>query len=336
MIDKDKFSSALKEQFLAYLDYCESYLAQLSYNRRVSQLYSFDQFLVGSQYAFNEPINESLVNEWIKGFNGSADQTIMTYVNSLRQFLRFTEKTTDIPVYIPPLRKVNDDYVPYIFSDSEMSAIYSIVDNFIPGPTNTLTYITIEYPLIIRLLASCGFRISELITMQRKDVDFNECTFLMINTKGERQRRVPLTEKMMSMVKTYCKAIHVPNKLDAYLFPRHDFSEPLTRGDIGSRFRDTLVQAGIRKPGNTNHKRGPCLHCLRHRFVLLAIKQLLKADIRLEDTIPYLSIFLGHDDLTETEKYLKFYADLFPEELEKFFGSSDGMYPDSDIWDDWM
>ena len=33
---------------------------------------------------------------------------------------------------------------------------------------------------------------------------------------------------------------------------------------------------------------------------------------------PYLSIYLGHDSLKETEKYLKFSSEMFPDAMELF------------------
>jgi integrase len=70
------------------------------------------------------------------------------------------------------------------------------------------------------------------------------------------------------------------------------------------------------------------MHCLRHRFVFKAFRQLESLGIRVDDAVPFLSVYLGHYDLSETEKYMKFSATLFPEELEKFDSFSEGFFPD--------
>ena len=49
----------------------------------------------------------------------------------------------------------------------------------------------------------------------------------------------------------------------------------------------------------------------------LLLRQKGLADI-IDDAIPYLSIYLGHDSLDETSKYLKFSSELFPEAVENF------------------
>ena len=43
-----------------------------------------------------------------------------------------------------------------------------------------------------------------------------------------------------------------------------------------------------------------------------------KAELHIDDAIPYLSIYLGHDSLDETSKYLKFSSELFTEAVENF------------------
>lgn len=336
MISTEDFISDLKEELLLHLEYCSGYLSESSYIRRISQLYNFDQYLVERLYSKPNAIDYEIVHSWIKRFENMADQTVMTYVNALRKFLIFLSKISNISVYVPPTHKCDDSYIPYIFTDEEMARIYEIIDNYVPGITNTLPFIQIEYPLIIRLLDSNGFRLNELITSKRKDINLSTGVFSMLNTKNERQRFVPITDAMNIMIQQYCERIKIINKPDAYLFPRRDITEPLLRADISSRFRDTLIAAQIRTPGTNSHQRGPCVHCLRHRFTFRSVKQLMAAGIHMEDSIPYLSIYLGHSSLNETEKYLKFVAEWFPDEIKKFDDFSDSIFPDLDIWNDWM
>lgn len=48
----------------------------------------------------------------------------------------------------------------------------------------------------------------------------------------------------------------------------------------------------------------------------------------MDDSIPFLSIYMGHCDLTETEKYLKFSSDMFPENTELFEAYTEGIFPE--------
>lgn len=65
-----------------------------------------------------------------------------------------------------------------------------------------------------------------------------------------------------------------------------------------------------------------CYYRLSQHFRFRAggagIKQIEEAGIIQNDAIPYLSIYLGHDSLNETEKYLKFSSEAFPEDMDLF------------------
>ena len=69
------------------------------------------------------------------------------------------------------------------------------------------------------------------------------------------------------------------------------------------------------------------MHCLRHRFVFKSFRQFEEEDFRVDDAVPILSVYLGHYDLTETEKYMKFSAQLFQEEMGRFEFFSDELFP---------
>ncbi len=336
MVEELHFKSAMHETIVFHLKQCKEYLDTESYKRRISQLKDWDNYLVEQNFQGNDPIDEFLVNTWINRHCDLAGRTIMTYVNSLRKLLMFYSQSENKKVYIPPSYKYDDDYIPYFFTDEDMDKLYALLDQFENGLHNTIPYIHIELPMIVRMLDANGFRLTELITTQMKDVNLDEGYLRMINTKNDRQRLVFLTSDMTDMLKKYCRVMGLSERTDMYLFPKRNPHECLTRHDVDSRFCRILILAGIRQPGSSNHKRGPCIHCLRHRFVYRSIKQLLSHGIFLEDAIPYLSIYLGHDSLSETEKYLKFAADFFPEELDKFEAASQSLFPDEKIWDDWM
>jgi integrase len=88
------------------------------------------------------------------------------------------------------------------------------------------------------------------------------------------------------------------------------------------------LQAGITRDGYQPYERGACVHCFRHVFAIKAFKDAEKRGIKITDAVPFLSTYLGHDSLYETEKYLKFSGDLFPDTLEKFEAYTNGIFPE--------
>jgi len=113
-----------------------------------------------------------------------------------------------------------------------------------------------------------------------------------------------------------------------YIFPTNNFREHVTMKGVRYYFNHVLKKCGITYIRRKKHERGPCQHCLRHLFVLKSFKKVESAGLRIDDAIPYLSIYLGHDSLNETEKYLKFSGELFPDSMEKFYDFTQSLFPE--------
>ena len=330
------FKSSLAGILKLFLQNYKTTVSPTTYARKISHMHDFDEFLVKDGYKEGDPLNEPLLTRWLSTHKELKNGSINFYSNSLRVFLRFYSEYNGKPGYLPPLYKEDDLYMPYLISDDEMECIYNLVDNYNYGPNLASPFIQFEFPMVIRLLDSNGFRLNELLTTKMTEINLRDGVLKMVNTKNERQRLVPLTGSMTELLDTYCKAMGLYEGTEAYLFPKRTFSEPLINTDIANRFRKVLVKVGIRKGTEDFHARGACIHCLRHRFTLNSIKQLLQKGITMEDVVPYLSIYLGHTSISETEKYMKFFADMFPEELDKFGEEATKLLPDESIWNDWM
>ncbi len=65
-------------------------------------------------------------------------------------------------------------------------------------------------------------------------------------------------------------------------------------------------------------------------FAFKSFAQAEREGRHLDDAIPYLSIYLRHDSLDETSKYLKFSSELFPEAVETFGDFMEGILPEVD------
>lgn len=77
------------------------------------------------------------------------------------------------------------------------------------------------------------------------------------------------------------------------------------------RMGHLLQDCGIDFERVRKYERGPCLHCFRHTFVAKAFDQLLQTPLDFADAVPFISTYLGHCDLRETDKYLQANYDFF-------------------------
>ena len=181
--------------------------------------------------------------------------------------------------------------------------------------------------MILRMLYGCGFRIGELLQVRVGDIDFERGTVLLKNAKNKKQRLVPMHDSLSSMLCQYCTAMELTQNCDTFLFPGRLPGQHLTHSAVSQCFMAILKATGIYQEPQP-HTRGQCLHNLRHLFAIKSFAQAEQAGRSAENSIPYLSVFLGHYDMDGTEKYLKFSSDMFPEYTALFEDYAASVFPE--------
>jgi len=320
-----RFKSILKNELDEFRALREALVGKSTYAHDRHTLRIFDEYL----YAIDckdKNLTEGQVTGWIRTLTGK-NRSVAGVVIVIRIFLEQL-KGYGINAYVPPVPKVSDDYVPYIFSDDELERIFSMADMLRIGIPRKNTLIHVEYPMILRLMYGCGLRIGETLSLKRKDVDLDAGVLALEYTKGDKQRLVPMHYSLTEILGHYCIAMGIAGCPEAYLFPTVNSAEPVTAQSALHKFEDILKWCDISLPGRKKHQRGPCMHCLRHVFAFRSFANAEKCGRRIDDAIPYLSIYLGHNSLKETEKYLKFSSEMFPESMELFDDYTAQIFPE--------
>ena len=236
---------------------------------------------------------------WIQPMHGNlARNTIASKTRVLRMFLCYLQNK-GISVYIPRYIKVPDTYIPHLFSDAEIRALFTAADSI---PHRKKSKHAIVLPMALRMLYSCGFRLGELLAIKVGDIDFKRNLVILRDTKNHKQRVVPLGDALTEMVYKYCLAMGVMECAENYIFPGKDRTKHISQRAVQEWFR--------------------------HLFAVKSFAQAELAGRSVNDSIPYLSVYLGHNNLTETEKYLKFNSDIFPEHTALFENFSEGIFPE--------
>lgn len=327
------FKSSIGACMKTFLEYYRPTLSESTYEHRYVHLLSLDSFLAESAFSGSD-INEGIVDAWIHSLPDLADSTRQGYISSIRKLSEYMSAMELGRCYIPPVRSASRSYMAHYFTDEELESIYSIVDDYPVGHRNKLPYIKVELPMVMRILESCGTRISETVSLQMKDVDLERGVLIMMHAKGDKERYVPLAPSLTDILKKYCMAMGLVGKPEAFLFPRKDQSAHLDKYEIENRFPYIRKWTGIEAVRERRFERNICLHCFRHCFALRSFKKLEADGIHLNDAVPYLSVYLGHNKLKETEKYLQFSSEMYPEELGHFDATMEALLPDDDMWSD--
>lgn len=321
------FKSVYHQSMSDYYKLRLSVLSTSAQKHELCYLLRFDKFLYDNVNT-RGLLNEELINKWLNNLCGKSS-SIENEVIVIRQFLRYLTLSGE-KVFIPVVPKVREDYVPYLFNDNELSLIFTSADNIVQRDSKVDPLLPIEFPVILRLLYSCGLRIGETIRIELRDVDTENGILKLINTKGDKQRIVPMSDSMAEILFRYTCAMGFTDENEGWLFPSGKSSNHISDRAIKHRFETILSQNNIQLGNRKKYERGPCLHCMRHVFAFKSFAQAERQGRHLDDAIPYLSLYLGHDSLYETEKYLKFSNEMFPESIDTFGSYMSEIFPEVD------
>jgi len=202
-----------------------------------------------------------------------APNTVKVRMSALRFFYWKTLKRRDLHFDDLPLTKTPVK-LPVVLSPEEVTRL-------IEGASN------LKHRTMLMVLYATGLRRAELARLKVSDID-SKCMVIHIHEgKGQRDRDLPMTPKLLEALRVYWRW----SRSKVYLFPSpwspSDREEPITPKSIYNACKEAAARAGLTKRIGA--------HTLRHSFAT----QLLDsgADLR---TIQYL---LGHSSLKHTEVY---------------------------------
>jgi len=141
---------------------------------------------------------------------------------------------------------------------------------------------------ILELMYSSGLRISELINLEFKNIDLNECIIRIIG-KGSKERIVPINDIAIHYLKLYVKDYRkflVKNEQNNYLY-LNNHGKKMTRQGVYKMIKKLVIEKGIKKDVSP--------HTIRHSIATHMLEN--GADLRI------IQEFLGHSDIGTTQIY---------------------------------
>lgn len=327
-----EFNSVFREEIKQHISVREVELGHEAYRHYRRTMLLFDEYLCRINHDVKE-IPEPVIESWIKEVGeGISLNTVGQHVHHIRQLLRFLQDS-GYKCFIPRTLITHDTYVPYLYSDEDVKKIFAAVDSMGAVKARKNRYIEKEMPLILRLLYCCGLRVGETLNIKVGDVDFDRSLIILRVTKKYKQRLVPFGKDLAEILYRYCVGMSILNNTEAYLFPAEDVHSHVSESNVGNYYRSIRKLAGISNGKTNPNGRGACLHCFRHTFAVRAFDKNEHEGIKSSESVPYLSTYLGHDSLYETEKYLKFSGNYFDDTLTKFDDYSGELFPEVIIYE---
>ena len=166
-------------------------------------------------------------------------------------------------------RPFKDQRVPIVLSKSETQRLFHAVDN-------------LKHRTILYTIYGCGLRISELINLKMSDVDREFMCLWIRKGKGNKDRQIPISLKLLELLERYYKT-----------YQPIDY---LINGQYGLQYSagsiQKIVKAACQKASIKKHVTP---HTLRHSFATHLLEN--GTDLRCIQSI------LGHNDIKTTQIY---------------------------------
>lgn len=266
-----------------------------AYVRAELTLRSFDRFLVEHAPRRGPHAFARLLGGWLGRIPGRRAITIALDLAVIREFFRFRRRC-DPDGFLPGRewapQPVVSHFVPRVLTRTEIKALLAAATDFSGDPIRRKSV-----RVAVLILYCTGLRPGEVGRLHVNDIDLRRRVMTIRETKG-RTRLVPFREDL-------------GRELAAYLRrrPRGSAREFLIRSDgrawgtraVCDTLRVLLRQVGV-KPANGRVGARP--YDLRHTFAVHRLTLWYRSGVDLTARLPWLSAYLGHDDLLGTETYL--------------------------------
>lgn len=289
---------------------------------------SLDIYL--KEISFGEKtLPKEAVLQWLDSMS-CKPQTKNRKITHVRVFARYLS-ALEIPSYEPEYLKEHSDFIPYTFSGEEFSAIIKAADDF-KGNIRMDTHTSYVFPMLLRILYGCGLRLGEALSLRWENVDLESGILHIKKAKNDRDRDVPIDPSLKKLLARYKERICTDSPNADYLFESD--RKPGTPY-LGWTFRRWFLcivdAAGILNERSEKFEHGISPHTLRHYFTYKSFLQSEEKGKPLEQFAPYLSAYLGHKSLLETEKYLSTDYTLYQKSQQRMEKAINHVFPEVDF-----
>ncbi len=222
-------------------------------NKKLESLTIEDIIHFNSEYILRKNLSASYQNQ---------------VINAIKLFYRNRfNRTMEVDFIQRPRREKR---LPNVLSKEEVKAILEAHNN-------------LKHKVMLSLIYSCGLRCGELLALEPIHIDSKRNIILIKNSKGKKDRIVPLSQKILEMLRTYYK-LHKPKR---YLFEGQTSGMPYDKRSLQLVLKQALNKTKIIKPVT--------LHWLRHSYATHLLEN--GTDLR------YIQEILGHSSSKTTEIY---------------------------------
>lgn len=225
----------------------------LFYNKNTSELSNDDIIHFNNSYILERKLSQSYQNQ---------------VVNAIKLFTKVIEGNKLQPELIHRPRP--EKKLPNVLSKEEVKKILDVLTNE-------------KHRMMLSLIYACGLRRSELLNILIKDIQSDRKILFIRQSKGKKDRIVPISEKLIEMLRVY----YINFKPSVFLFEGQVVGQKYSERSLELILKKSVMLANINKPVT--------LHWLRHSYATHLLEN--GTDLR------FIQELLGHSSSRTTEIY---------------------------------
>jgi site-specific recombinase XerD len=285
------------------------------YKTEAAALHLLDGFITDQRVVALDQIDPPLIDAFLASRPREHTRSYNHLVGVTRRFFAWALVQGIVernPVNARP-RRITGQRIPYLFSLAEAQRLLEAARSMRTRPK--APHRALVYETVFALLYGLGLRVGEVTRLLVSDVDFEQATLSVRDTKFYKSRLVPFGPRMGERLARY---------LDQRFGAQADPDSPLfsfTRrgavheGTISLTFHSLLPQLKLDVPTGVC---APRLHDLRHAFAVGTLLRWYRSGVDPNARLIHLSTFLGHADPASTSVYLTITEELLREADRRF------------------
>ena len=272
------------QSFLNFLKYEKRYSVHtiISYQSDLAEFFVYLERQFGQLKLID--IKHSFIRSWLAALkeNGISSKSINRKISSLKSFFKYLLKTDQIKssptinIIAPKIGK----RLPVFIKESDSKKLIETLNQ------STDDWKTLNAKMLITIFYATGMRLSELINLKEKQIDFSKSQIKVLG-KGNKERIIPVSKDLLDSIKGYQK------------LKRKDFeltTDALLITEKGNKIYPKYAYLLVNKfltTASSLDKKSP--HILRHTFATHLMNS--GADLNAVKEL------LGHSSLASTQVY---------------------------------
>jgi len=272
------------QSFLDYLKYEKRYSIHTLTSYQTDLTGFFDYLNVQFGDVLLKDINHNFIRSWLAHLKnkGMTSKSLNRKISTLNSFFKFQlkEETIDVTPMVNVISPKIAKRLPVFIKEDETKKLIESLRQ------HTEDWKTLNARMLITIYYYTGMRLTELITLKEKQIDFSRLQIKILG-KGNKERVLPVSKEIISMIKEY-------QQLKKKKFEQTD--DVLLVTEKGKKLYPKYPYLLVNKflgEATTIDKKSP--HILRHTFATHLMNN--GADLNAVKEL------LGHSSLAATQVY---------------------------------